>query len=350
MTDTPQAAPFRAGMIAIVGRPNVGKSTLLNALVGTHVSITSNKPQTTRNRVMGVATRPDAQFVFVDTPGLQHRHRNLLTRRMNAGVSAAIHGVDAIVMVVDAQQGWREEDDAVLRLLPRPPAPGAAATEALAEAATEATPDPAPGAVTEAVPDAVVDAAAQPFTSRVVLVLSKTDLLRDRNALLPLIAGVAARYPFTAIVPVSASKSWQLDDLFDALRHLLPESLPLFEADEITDRSVRFLAAELIREQAFRLLGDELPYGLAVSIEAWEESDGRAVVSALIMVERDSQRGIVIGNGGSKLRAIGTKARTAIERLLGKPVFLETHVRVSAGWNNSARSLDRLGVEAPQRS
>jgi len=325
MATAAQDAAFRAGMIAIVGRPNVGKSTLLNALVGAHVSITSNKPQTTRNRVMGVATRPDAQFVFVDTPGLQHRHRNLLNRRMNAGVSAAIHGVDAIVMVVDAQQGWREEDDAVLRLLPRPPEAGAVSAEAA-------------GPATEA------------FSSRVVLVLSKTDLLPDRNALLPLMAAVAARYPFAAIVPVSASKSWQLDDLFEALRRLLPESLPLFEADEITDRSVRFLAAELIREQAFRLLGDELPYGLAVSIEAWEESAGRAVVSALIVVERDSQRGIVIGDGGSKLRAIGTKARTAIERLLGKPVFLETHVRVSAGWNNSARSLDRLGVEAPLRS
>ena len=326
MSADPGTTPFRAGMIAIVGRPNVGKSTLLNALVGTHVSITSNKPQTTRNRVMGVATRPEAQYVFVDTPGLQHRHRNLLTRRMNAGVSAAIHGVDAIVLVVDAQQGWRDEDSAVLRLLPRAPAA-----------------DAAPGV-------AAGEGAAAPFSSRVVLALSKTDLLRDKSALLPLIAGVAARYPFAAIVPVSASKSWQLDDLFEALRQLLPESLPLFEADEITDRSVRFLAAELIREQAFRLLGDELPYGLAVSIEAWEESDGRAVVSALIVVERDSQRGIVIGSGGAKLREIGTKARTAIERLLGKPVFLETHVRVSAGWNNSARSLDRLGVEAPLRS
>jgi GTP-binding protein Era len=328
MTAAAQTNPFRAGMIAIVGRPNVGKSTLLNAMVGTHVSITSNKPQTTRNRVMGVATRPDAQFVFVDTPGLQHRHRNLLTRRMNAGVSAAIHGVDAIVMVVDAQQGWRAEDEAVLRLLPKSPSAAAPANPGT-EAADAGTP--------------------APFSSRVILVLSKTDLLRDKTALLPLIAGIAGRYPFAAIVPVSASKSWQLDDLFEALRQLLPESLALFDADEITDRSVRFLAAELIREQAFRLLGDELPYGLAVSIEAWEESAGRAVVSALIVVERDSQRGIVIGSGGAKLREIGTKARTAIQRLLGKPVFLETHVRVSAGWNNSARSLDRLGVEAPLR-
>jgi len=312
--DAPPVPGFRTGMIAIVGRPNVGKSTLLNALVGTHVSITSAKPQTTRHRVLGVATQAQAQYVFVDTPGLQHRHRNLLTRRMNAGVSAAIHGVDAIVMVVDAQ-GWRDEDDAVLRLLPRP-------------APTD-------------------DAAA--VASRVVLVLSKTDQLRDKAALLPLMAAAAARYPFAAIVPVSASRGWQLEDLFAALRPLLPEGLPLFEADDITDRSVRFLAAELVREQAFRLLGDELPYGLAVAIESWEESAGRAVVSALIVVERDSQRGIVIGAGGAKLREIGSKARTAIERLLGKPVFLQTHVRVSAGWSNSARSLDRLGVEAPQQ-
>jgi GTP-binding protein Era len=303
-------------MIAIVGRPNVGKSTLLNALVGAHVSITSNTPQTTRNRVLGVATRPEAQYVFVDTPGLQHRHRNLLTRRMNAGVGAAIQGVDAVVMVVDAQ-GWREEDDAVLRLLPRPPEPASGTADA---------------------------GVAGP--SRVVLALAKTDVLREKSALLPLMAQVSARYPFAAIVPISAARGWQLEDLFAALRGLLPEGLPLFEPDDITDRSVRFLAAELVREQAFRLLGDELPYGLAVAIEAWEESEGRAVVSALILVERESQRGIVIGAGGAKLREIGRKARTAIERLLGKPVFLQTHVRVSCGWNNDARALDRLGVEA----
>jgi GTP-binding protein Era len=318
--EVPVVAPgFRAGMIAIVGRPNVGKSTLLNALVGSHVSITSNKPQTTRNRVLGVATRPEAQYVFVDTPGLQHRHKNLMTRRMNAGVGAAIQGVDAVVMVVDAL-GWRAEDDAVLRLLPRP-----------AEPLTGAS-DPAEASPTGA--------------SRVVLALSKTDTLREKAALLPLMAQASARYPFAAIVPVSAARGWQLEDLFAALRGLLPEGLPLFEADDITDRSVRFLAAELVREQAFRLLGDELPYGLAVAIEAWEESEGRAVVSALILVERESQRGIVIGAGGAKLREIGRKARTAIERLLGKPVFLQTHVRVSSGWNNDARALDRLGVEA----
>jgi len=318
MEDAPPVLPFRAGTIAIVGRPNVGKSTLLNALVGAHVSITSRKPQTTRNRVLGVATRADAQFVFVDTPGLQHRHKNLLTQRMNAGVGAAIHGVDAVVMVVDAQ-GWRDEDDAVVRVLPRPPGAHPAAGAA----------DHAPG-------------------SRVVLALSKTDLLRDKSALLPLMASASARYPFAAIVPISASRGSQLDDLLRALRTLLPESMALFDADEITDRSLRFLAAELVREQAFRLLGEELPYGLAVAIEGWEESPGRAVVQALILVERESQRGIVIGAGGTKLRAIGSKARTAIERLIGKPVFLQLHVRVAAGWSNSARALDRLGVEAPR--
>jgi GTP-binding protein Era len=184
----------------------------------------------------------------------------------------------------------------------------------------------------------------------VILVLNKTDTLRDKEQLLPMIASASQRYPFAAIVPVSAARGWQLDDLLAALRDLLPEGMPLFDEDQITDRSVRFLAAELLREQAFRLLGDELPYGLAVAIEDWEESQGRAVVCALILVERESQRTIVIGAHGAKLREIGRKARLAIERLLGKPVFLQTHVRVMAGWSNNARSLDRLGVEAPLRS
>lgn len=335
MAAPPEQPSFRAGMVAIVGRPNVGKSTLLNALVGEHVSITSNKPQTTRNRVLGVATHPQAQYVFVDTPGLQHRHKSLLTRRMNAGVGAAIHGVDAVVMVVDAQ-GWRPEDDAVLHLLPRPAA---------------AQPASAPrGSAPSAALSGAAPGEPAPPPSHAVLVLNKTDTLRDKSALLPLMAASAARYPFAAIVPVSAARAWQLDDLFEALRLLLPVGLPLFEPDDITDRSVRFLAAELVREQAFRLLGDELPYGLAVSIEGWEESDGRALVSAQILVERDSQRGIVIGAGGAKLREIGRRARTGIERLLGKPVFLQTHVRVASGWSNDARALDRLGVDAPRGS
>lgn len=315
--ETSDAVPadFRVGMIAIVGRPNVGKSTLLNAIIGAHVSITSSKPQTTRHRVVGVSTQPDAQYVFVDTPGMQKQHRNLMTKRMNAGAAAAMQGVDAIVMVVDALQGWREEDDRILNMLPRPQVAEGSAADA-------------------------------PAHSHVILALNKTDLLSDRTKLLPLLEKLGRLYPFAAIVPVSAAKKRQLDDLLGCIRKLLPVGHPLYEPDDITDRSVRFLAAELIREQAFRLLGDELPYGLAVAIEKWEESEGRAVISALIQVERESQRGIVIGAGGSKLRDIGSRARTGIERLLGKPVFLETHVRVAAGWSDDARALDSLGVEA----
>ena len=305
MEPTPEAAGFRCGTIAILGRPNVGKSTLLNALVGTHLSITSSKPQTTRNRVTGVLTREDAQYIFVDTPGLQFRHHSLLARRMNAGAGAALAGVDAVVLVTDAH-GWKPDDDAVLAMLPRP-------------AAGEG--------------------------GRVVLALNKTDGVRDKTALLPLIDGARARFPFAAIVPVSAERQWQLEDLLRELRALLPEGPALYGADEITDRSVRFLAGELVREQAFRLLGDELPYGLAVRIEAWEESEGRALVTARIMVERPSQRVIVIGEGGAKLREIGTRARRAIERLLGKPVFLQTHVGIAGRWSQDARELDRLGVE-----
>jgi len=325
MSSEPEVPAFRAGMIAIVGRPNVGKSTLLNALVGSHISITSSKPQTTRMRVLAVATRPDDQFVFVDTPGLQHRHTNLLSRRMNAGVGAAIQGVDAIVMVADAR-GWCDEDEAVLRLLPRPRAQGPLGASQTSSALGDAP------------------------ASHVVLALNKTDILREKSALLPLMASASQRYPFAAIVPVSAARLWQLDDLLDALRSLLPPGLALFDEDQVTDRSVRFLAAELLREQAFRLLGDELPYGLAVAIDAWEESRARAVVSARILVERESQRAIVIGARGAKLRQIGQKARRAMERLLGKPVYLQTQVRVSPGWSNDARSLDRLGMEAPLRS
>jgi GTP-binding protein Era len=298
-------AAFRCGTIAVLGRPNVGKSTLVNALVGSHVSITSDKPQTTRNRVTGVLTRADAQFIFVDTPGLQFRHRSLLTQRMNAGAGAAASGVDAVVMVIDAH-GWQEGDDAVLRLLPQP---------------REGEP------------------------GRVVLALNKTDLVRDKAALLPLLATCGGRYPFQALVPVSAGKRWQLEELLAEVRALLPEGPALYDEDAVTDRSVRFLAGELVREQAFRLLGDELPYGLAVRIERWEENEGRALVSARILVERASQRPIVIGEGGAKLREIGTRARHAIEHLLGKPVFLETHVGVAGRWNNDARALDRLEIE-----
>jgi GTP-binding protein Era len=311
------AAPFRTGRIAIVGRPNVGKSTLLNALVDEHVSITSNKPQTTRTHVLGIVSRDDAQYVFVDTPGFQDRHRSGLTRSMNGAVRAALRDVDAIVLVIDALAGWTPEDERVLALLPKPRGPG------------EVDGDGSGGVIS---------------TSTVVLAANKIDRLKDRDRLLPLMAASAERHPFAAIVPISAERGRQLDDLLAALRPLLPPGEAGYDADLYTDRSVRFLAAELIREKAFRLLGDELPYGLAVSIESWHE-DRALAIAATLWVERESQRAIVIGAGGAKLREIGRLARLDIARLVERPVHLATHVRIRRGWSNDLRALGELGYE-----
>ncbi len=307
----PQRAA-RTGQVAIIGRPNVGKSTLLNALVGEHVSITSRKPQTTRQRVLGVLTRQvdgeapaTEQFIFVDTPGLQHRHKSLLTRKMNQSVAAAVAEVDAVVLVIESR-GWTAEDDAVLALLPRP---------------------------------------GEGEASRVLLAINKTDLLKQRDALLPLMAASMQKYPFAAIVPVSAERGRQCAELLDELAKHLPDGEPLFDQDQFTDRPLRFMAAELVREKAFRLLGDELPYGIAVGIERWQEDDARVEIIATLLVERDAHKGIVIGAGGAKLREIGRLARLDIEALVGKPVHLETHVRARRGWADSARELKSLGYE-----
>ncbi len=300
MADAPSDVRPRTGFLAIIGRPNVGKSTLLNALVGEHVSITSRKPQTTRSRVVGVLTRGATQFIFVDTPGFQERHRSLLTKRMNEEVSAALADVDAVVLVIEAR-GWTAEDERLLKLLPA--------------------------------------------RGNVILAINKTDLLGERDALLPLLAESAQRFPFAALVPVSAERRRQLDELLLEIERLLPEGQPLFDAGQYTDRSARFLAAEFIREKAFRLLGDELPYGIAVTIEQWQEDERRAEIAAALWVEREAHKGIVIGAGGSKLREIGRLARAEIERMLDKPVHLQTHVRVKRGWTEDARALKHLGYE-----
>ncbi len=295
----------RTGFVAIIGRPNVGKSTLLNALVGEHVSITSRRPQTTRVRVLGVLTQGQApgttQFIFMDTPGFQQRHRSVLTRRMGESVRTALAEADVIVFVIDAR-GFRDEDQAVLDLLPS-------------------------------------------AANNVILALNKIDEFGDRNEVLPRIAAAAARFPFAAVVPISAEKKWQLDALLVEIGNRLPAGEPLFEADQFTDRSVRFLATEAIREKAFRLLGDELPYGIAVTIERWDETDVRAEIIATLLIERESHKGIVIGAQGAKLREIGRLARLDIERLLGKPVYLQTHVRVRRGWSDDARALKTLGYD-----
>jgi GTPase len=296
-----QAAPRRVGMVAVIGRPNVGKSTLVNALVGERVSITSRKPQTTRDRVLGVRTDESAQFIFVDTPCFQRRYRSALNRRMNDRVTGALSEVDAVVLVIEAT-GWRPEDDEVVKLLPE-------------------------------------------GSDRIVLAINKTDTIAERERLLPLMAESMRRFPFRAIVPVSAEKSRQLDDLLKEITPLLPEGVPLFDADQYTDRSVRFLAAEQIREKAYRLLGDELPYGIAVTIDRWDEGEQKADVVATLVVDREAHKPIVIGKDGAKLREISRLARADMEQLLGKSVYLEVWVRVKKGWSDDTRALRTLGYD-----
>jgi GTPase len=294
-----QQHPTPVGMVAIVGRPNVGKSTLVNALVGERVSITSRKPQTTRDRVLGVRTDENAQYIFVDTPGFQRRHRSALNRRMNDAVTSALAEVDAIVLVIEAG-GWQRGDEEVLQLMP-------------------------------------------PGSDRVILAINKIDELAERGRLLPLMATSMERYPFRAIVPVSAEKRKQLDDLLGEIKPLLPEGMRLFDAEQYTDRSVRFLAAELVREKAYRLLGDELPYGVAVTIDRWEEEEGGVRIDATLVVDRESHKPIVIGREGSKLAEISRSARMDIAALLDKRVHLEVWVRVKRGWSDDARALRTLG-------
>ncbi len=295
---TAAAAAFRCGHVAIVGRPNVGKSTLLNHLVGGKVSITSRKAQTTRHRVTGIVTTAGAQFIFVDTPGFQTRHRSRLNERMNKVVRQSFAGIDAVVAVVEAGR-TTDADRAVIALFPR--------------------------------------------GARVVVALNKVDLLQDKDALLPQMAELAALFPFVAIVPVSAEKDRALDRLLAELAALLPEGPPVFGDDEITDRDERFLAAEFIREKIFRLLGEEVPYATTVGIDSFKEEGGVRRIQATVYVERDNQRGILVGEGGSRMKEIASRARTDMERLFGGPVFLEVWVRVKAGWSDDEGMLKRFG-------
>ena len=292
---------FRCGYIAVVGRPNVGKSTLINTLIGEKVSITSKKPQTTRNRVLGVVSNNNAQFVFVDTPGFQTKYGNALIRGMNRSVRSTLSDTDVVVMLIESN-GWRAEDEKVLQLLDK-------------------------------------------NAKNVILVINKTDLLKQRDALLPLMAQSMEKFPFAAIVPVSAEKARQLDDLMAEIEKLLPENPPFFDPDIYTDKSPRFLAAEIIREKAFRLLGDALPYGIAVTIDKWQEDDKHAEIIATLIVEREAHKGIVIGAQGEKLREISRLARQDISDMLGKSTYLEVWVRVRKGWNDDARALKSLGYE-----
>jgi GTP-binding protein Era len=290
----------RCGTIAIVGRPNVGKSTLLNALVGQKLSITSSKPQTTRHRVTGVLTRPGAQYVFVDTPGFQTQHGGPLNRALNRAVRTALAEVDAVLFVVEAGR-LDEADRAVLRLLP------------------------------ERVP--------------VVLVANKSDRVGGPEHMLPFLELAGAAFAFAAVVPVSASRGRNLGELLKVLAPLLPEQAPMFDAETLTDRSERFLAAELVREKLFRLLGEEVPYGAAVTIDQFREEGRLRRIHASIVVEKDNHKAIIVGKGGAKLKAIASAARRDMETLFGGKVFLEVWVKVRGGWTENAASLRQLGIE-----
>ena len=291
---------FRTGTVAIVGRPNVGKSTLLNRLVGAHVAITSRKAQTTRHRILGIHTDERSQFAFVDTPGYQTRHLNALNKVLNRTVGQVLGEVDVIVLVIDAS-GWDERDEPLLAMLP-PKAP-------------------------------------------VILALNKVDRIRDKAALAKTLAASAQRRDFAALVPVSASKGTQVRALLDEIRKHLPEGPPMYEPDDITDRPERFLAAELVRERIFRLLGDELPYSIAVVVDAFEVEGRLRRISATIYVDRPSHKAIVIGEKGATLKRIGTEARHAMEALFDGKVHLELWVKVKGGWADSSAALRQLGYE-----
>ena len=292
------ASAFRSGTVAIVGRPNVGKSTLLNHLVGAHVAITSRKAQTTRHRILGIHTDKHSQFVFVDTPGYQTRHQSALNRVMNRTVGQVASEVDAIVFVIDAA-GWDERDDPVLALLPKE------------------------------VP--------------VILALNKVDRLRDKAMLVKTLAECAKRHPFAALVPVSATRGTQLKALLGEVRQYLPEGPATYEAEEITDRPERFLAAELVRERIFRLLGDELPYSIAVVVDDFKVEGRLRRIHATIYVDRPGHKAIVIGEKGATLKRIGTEARHAMEALFDGKVHLELWVKVKSGWADNEIALRQLG-------
>ncbi len=290
----------RCGTIAIVGRPNVGKSTLLNHLVGQKVSITSRKPQTTRTRIKGIVTEAEAQFVFVDTPGFQTRYGNALNRAMNRSVLSTLQDVDVVLMVVEALR-WGTADQQML--------------------------DRIPGNV------------------RPLLVINKVDQVRPRSLLLPFLQERAQETRFDAVIPLSARQDKDFDGLMKEIQKRLPEAPFMYDADDLTDSSERFLAAEFIREQLFRLLGEELPYATMVQIDQYKQEGRLHRIHATIVVDTDNQKAIVIGHQGDKLKAIGTKARKEIEALVQGKVHLELWVKVRGGWADDERALKQLGYD-----
>lgn len=293
--------PKRCGYVAIVGRPNVGKSTLLNHLLGQKISITSRKPQTTRHQVLGIKTEGDHQIIFVDTPGLHMNAAKAINRYMNRAASSAIRDVDLVVFVVD-RTAWTEEDEMVLQQVLQSGRP-------------------------------------------CLLVVNKIDLIDDKADLLPHLQTLDQKTEFAAILPVSALRQHNVDELEEQILPFLPESVHFFPEDQITDRSQRFLAAEIVREKIMRQLGEELPYAITVEIEEFSLEDAVLHISAVIFVERKGQKIILIGEKGARLRSIGSDARKDMETLFDNKVMLRLWVKVKSGWSDDERALRSLGYD-----
>lgn len=300
MTSAAAPAEFRCGYIAIVGRPNVGKSTLMNALIGAKVSITSRKAQTTRHRITGIQTKDNAQFVYVDTPGFQTRHANALNKTLNKTVANTLTASDVVLFIVEAGT-FGPADRQVLDLIPK--------------------------------------------NVPCILVINKADRMKDKAVMLPFAQQVAAARDFSAVVPVSAKLRFQLDNLEGEIRKYLPENQPIFDEDDITDRSEKFLAAEIVREKVFRLVGDELPYTSTVLIEKFEQEGNLRRIFAAILVQRDSHKAMLIGQKGARLKEISTQSRIDMEKLFGGPVYLEIWVKVKSGWADNEAGLRAYGYE-----
>ena len=290
---------YRAGYVAIVGRPNVGKSTLMNHLIGQKISITSAKPQTTRHRVLGIDSGDGYQAVYVDTPGLHLGAKKAMNRYMNRAAAGSLEGVDLVLFVIEAGR-WTAEDEMVLTRLAE-------------------------------------------VTVPVILVVNKVDKFPDKTTLLPLLAELAKKREFAEVVPVSALKDSNLPSLRKQVPRYLPQGEAIFEQDQLTDRSQRFLAAEIVREKLMRNLGEELPYALTVEIEQFKEEGGVYDIAAVIWVERDGQKKIVIGKGGAGLKLVGQQAREDMEKLFQYRVFLRLWVKVKEGWSDDERALRSLG-------
>ncbi len=289
---------MKCGYIAIIGRPNVGKSTLLNRLIGQKISITSRKPQTTRNQILGVLTEKDTQFIFVDTPGMHQQQTTLMNRYMNRAAFSSLKDVDVILWLIEPK--WTAEEDWILERL-------------------------------------------STVESPIVLAINKVDTLKDKGMILPLIESLQSKNRFVDIIPISVVHDQNLDVLLTDIEKRLDEQDFIFEEDEVTDKSQKFLVAEIIREKLMRFLGDELPYQTAVEIEVFKESPKLTEISAVIYVERNSQKAIVIGEKGAKLKEIGSEARQDIEKLIDAKVMLRLWVKVKDNWGADAKFLQSLG-------